>query len=325
MTSDAGDHTHADPTPPIGSGPATRDKPASRLATLIGRVTLRMGGYPMRQWVGSAFRAGSRREGGYGFHVTTPDGLRLHAWHWPAAPNQPQRLPIIMSHGWIEVKEFHFNRARRLSQRGHEVVLFDHRGHGRSAAAAATFGVSEQGDLNAVIDASHQRGIVGDRVITLGFSMGAATSLRHAADDPRVAAVVAFAPFVDLRQAVRSFRDKLASYVPDRWLMPGFERATREAGYQIDRASTIEAIKRLAQPVMLIEGSRDRNLPPARHVEPLASAKTTGRLERYVVDGATHMSLCRSIWPGLDDAIDRFCDEVTENLNTTAQPKPQHT
>jgi pimeloyl-ACP methyl ester carboxylesterase len=291
---------------------------SARLATLVGRVTLRLGGHPLRHWLGTFHRADSRREGGHAFYVTTDDGIRLHAWYFPAVPPSradaasQARLPIVMLHGWLEIKEFHFNRARQLSRRGHDVILFDHRGHGRSDAAPASFGVRERCDLTEVIDEAQKRGLVGERVITMGFSMGAATCLQQAASDRRVAAVVAFAPFVDLRQAIKSFRDRLARRVPDQWLLPGFERATEEAGYRLDDVSTLEAIEHLSQPVLLIEGDRDHNLPPATHVEPLAAAKRQGRLERFVVEGATHLTLCRQLWPGLDETVERFCAEVSD-------------
>jgi alpha-beta hydrolase superfamily lysophospholipase len=297
--------SRAESLPPEEGGDEPRA--ASRLATLVGWVTLRLSNYPMRHWLGTMPRARSRREGGYAFHVTTEDGVRLHAWHIPPEPGTEPGPAIVMSHGWIEVKEFHFDRARRLSRLGHDVILFDHRGHGRSAAAPTTFGVSEQRDLTAVIDAAQQRGIIQDRVITMGFSMGAATCLQQASSDARVVGVVAFAPFVDLRAAIRTFRDKLAARVTDDWLLAGFERATRGAGYQLDEASTLAAIERLSQPVLLVQAGADRNLPPATHIEPLVAAKRQGRLERFSVDAATHMTLCRHTWPGLDEAVDQFC------------------
>jgi pimeloyl-ACP methyl ester carboxylesterase len=283
-----------------------------RLATMIGSLTLRLSNYPGRQWLGTVHRINSRREGGRSFRVTTRDHVRLHAWHFPAAADAPaaaQRLPIVMLHGWIEVKEFHFRRARQLSQQGHTVVLFDHRGHGRSDTAPASFGLREREDLSAVIDAAQARGFIGQRVITMGFSMGAATCLQHAANDERVAGVVAFAPFVDLAKAINSFRSRLASKVPERWLLAGFERATAQVGYQVADVSTLQCVAQLDKPVLLIEAAKDRNLPPIDHVEPLAKAKQRGLLERFVVDEANHMTLCRADWPGLDEAVMRFCAE----------------
>jgi pimeloyl-ACP methyl ester carboxylesterase len=298
---------------PLGSPAAgsSRDEP-SRLATLVGWVTLRLSNYPMRHWLGSSHRARSRGEGGYGFKVKAGDGVRLHVWHMPAEAGAPARLPIVMSHGWLEIKEFHFDRARALTRLGHDVILFDHRGHGRSDAATTSFGVSERRDLRAVLDASQRRGLIQGRAITVGFSMGAATCLQQAVDDPRIAGVVAFAPFVDLRQAIRTFRDKLAARVPDDWLLAGFEKATAQAGYQVDEASTRAAIERLTQPVLLVQAGGDRNLPPETHIEPLAAAKQQGTLQRFTVEEATHMTLCRSAWPGLDETVQRFCRELSD-------------
>ena len=308
----------AEPVPSASTAPAGRGNLRSRvaagtapLATLIATVTLRFSHYPGRQLVGTFHRKQARTGGARGFEVTTGDGVRLHCWHFPAAGDQPRRLPVVMLHGWLEVKEFHFPRAEALSRRGHEVILFDHRGHGRSGGGPASFGIREARDLTAVIDAGQARGILGDRVITMGFSMGAATVLRQAVGDRRVAGVVALAPFVTLRKAISSFRERLAPRVSDRWLLAGFERAARAAGYELDEASTLEAIQQLDRPVLLVEAGEDRNLPPADHIAPL-TARASKHIERFTVPEASHVSLCRQQWHGLELRLERFCTDLSE-------------
>lgn len=280
---------------------------ASPLAVILGRATLRLGGYPGRGLVGTFFRKRARQKGGHSFHVESHDGTRLAAWFSPAAEDVPRRLPVVMAHGWCEFKELHFGRARRLNQAGHDVVLFDHRGHGRSKGRFVTFGVSERRDLKAVADTAIAHGLMGDRFLTVGFSLGGATVLQHAAIDPRVAGVVAMAPFADFRGAVLSFRDRLAPWMQSDWLIRGFERATRECGFELDEASTLAGMGQIEAPVLLIEGGCDRNLPPNRHTRILAPGKTRGILQVHTVEEAGHGSLCRRHWPGLDETMLQFC------------------
>ena len=289
----------AEPIPP--------DAPPSRVATRLARMALRWSKYPGRGLVGTYWRKRSRQRGGRHFSARTGDGVKLDGWYSPARHATPGRLPIVMMHGWVEVKEFHFHRARRLNRAGHDVILFDHRAHGRSTGDGATFGARERHDAATVIERARALDLLGDRYITMGFSMGAATALQHAADDPRVAGVIAMAPFVTFEQAIRSFREKLAPWLDERWLLGGFDRAAQEAGFTFDDTSTLEAVRRLEAPVLLVEAANDTNLPPATHTRKLAEAKTRGPLKILRVDHASHINLCRKPWPGLDTSITEFC------------------
>ncbi len=326
--------------------PPTEDDAAERApswaALTIARVALRFSRYPARGLIGGPMRQRLAEAGGYGFTVRTADGVDLAAWYAPATtsatsasdPPSPREgagggdapaagepdtptdaaarpLPVVLAHGWLEVKEFHLNHIRELNRLGHDVIAFDHRAHGQSTGRVATFGVRERHDLAAVIDAAVERGLVRDRVITVGFSMGAATALQHAPDDERIAGVVAYAPFVDLHAAIHSFREMLAPWIDDAWLQAGFQRAAAEAGFDVRHVDTLEAMARLQAPVLMIEGGRDRNLPPKWHTRKLAEVKRRGTLKLITIDEATHMGICRRPhWPGLDEALRAFYADV---------------
>jgi len=281
-------------------------RPVSPIARGVGRFTLRAMRWPGRRWVGAAARERSRRRGGYGFKVTGEDGVSLDAWFSPAQKDVVPRIPVVFCHGWTEVKELHFPLADRLNRQGHDVILYDHRAHGHSTGKAATFGVKERLDLTHVLDGAGDRGLVGDAVASIGFSLGASTVLQHAPTDGRIAGVVAFAPFVSFRTAIESFRLKLAPWVSSEWLVAGMEAATQEAGFELDEASTLEAVQKLAVPLMIVEGGRDRALPPLAHVRPLEAAKQNGELSLFTVDRAGHGSLMHRQWPGLNDAVYAF-------------------
>ena len=316
------------------------------MSIAIGRLTLGAGRYPFRRQVGFRARRASRQRGGRRFLVRRDDEVILDGWWSPAiepghesttstpaadrhlqadaSPARPaDKLPVVIAHGLTETKERHFKRAWKLNALGHDVVLFDHRDHGRSGGRGVTFGVQEKEDLRAVIDDAQRRGFIDTSrgVVTMGFSLGGGTVLQHAAVDPRVAGVVALAPFADLRGAINSFRQKLTPWIREEWLMSGFDVATGEAGYTIDEASAVEAFKRVEAPVLLVEGGRDPYLPGSEHVHRLAAARPCGqdgvsdgkpcvRLVR--IAAANHTSLVHRHWPKLDREIARFLREVGE-------------
>ncbi|MEO1236108.1 MAG: alpha/beta fold hydrolase [Planctomycetota bacterium] len=296
------------PTPDPESSPP-RIVP-SPISVALGRLTLSAGRYPGRRFLGAVHRRVSRDRGGRRFRVNRSDGVRLDAWFSPRSPAGPERIPVVIAHGLMEVKERHFKQAWKLNARGHDAVLFDHRVHGRSTGRRLTFGVEEKHDLAAVITRATQRGFIGDRVVTMGFSLGGGTVLQHAAIDPRVAGVIALAPFADFRGAIESFRRTLTPWLDPQWVNDGFDAAALESGFKIDEADAIEAFKRIDVPVLLVEGGRDPMLPGADHVHRLAAAKPDGQVTIVRIDDATHSSLVHRHWPKLDRAIARFCRDL---------------
>jgi len=288
-----------------GEGPP---RAASPLARGVGRLALRAMRWPGRRWVGAAARERSRKRGGHRFRVDGEDGVQLDAWYSPGVDGVESKIPLVFCHGWTEVKELHFPFIDRLNQRGHDVILYDMRAHGHSTGKAATFGVKERLDLRHVIDEAVRRERLAERVASVGFSLGAATVLQHAPTDERIAGVVAYAPFVDFREAIDSFRGKLAPWGSRQWLMAGMEEATREAGFELDEASTLDAISQIRVPVMVIEGGKDRALPGKAHIRPMEEACVDEPFHLYTVEDAGHGSLMHRQWPGLNEAVYEFLD-----------------
>lgn len=291
---------------------SSSDAPRRTWASHVAKAVIRGSGYPGRGLIGTFHRKRSRLEGGRRFTATARDGVKLDGWFIPRADGATPRMPLVMVHGWMEMKEFHFNPARRLTRQGHDVVLFDHRNHGNSGGRGTTFGVLERHDVGRVLDAAIECGLIESPCVTLGFSLGAATVLQHAPLDDRVAGVVAIAPFIDFRRAVESFRLRLAPWMDSPWLQAGFDRAASEHGFAMDEASTLDMVRRLTKPVLMMEGGRDTVLPPTQHTEKLAASIDPALLERVHVPEANHFTLCRKPWPEVNEAIRRFCDRLAE-------------
>jgi pimeloyl-ACP methyl ester carboxylesterase len=122
----------------------------------------------------------------------TEDGVRIHAVHRPAeaaaAVSEPP-LAVVLAHGFTgAVERPAVLRAAGVLARRAGVVTLSFRGHGRSGSRS-TMGDKEIQDLEAAIRWARSLGY--QRVVTVGFSMGGAVAIRHAALYGGVAAVAA--------------------------------------------------------------------------------------------------------------------------------------
>jgi pimeloyl-ACP methyl ester carboxylesterase len=104
------------------------------------------------------------------------DGIALAAMH---LPHPSRSTAIVVAHGFGGAHDQ--ERVERIAQLLNEetsVVAVTQRGHGDSGGMT-TLGHREPMDVEAAV--AWARGAGYDRVVTVGFSMGAAVVLRHAA------------------------------------------------------------------------------------------------------------------------------------------------
>jgi pimeloyl-ACP methyl ester carboxylesterase len=141
--------------------------------------------------------------------LTTADGIRVHAEHRPFAPGpaEPSRpvqegfadsptgprtdtdTAIVLVHGFTgSVRRPAVRRAVEEFTRFAGVVGFSMRGHGRSGGRS-TVGAREVLDLDAAVRWARSLGY--RRIVTVGFSLGGAVAVRHAAVCGGVSAVAA--------------------------------------------------------------------------------------------------------------------------------------
>jgi pimeloyl-ACP methyl ester carboxylesterase len=123
-------------------------------------------------------------------HVTAADGVRIRVHHDPPAPGDAGPRPaVVLGHGFTGSWERPEVRAvARVLAESAGVVSLDFRGHGGSGGCT-TLGRDEVLDVEAAV--GHARALGYERVVTIGFSMGAGIVVRHAALFGGVAAAVA--------------------------------------------------------------------------------------------------------------------------------------
>lgn len=192
--------------------------------------------------------------------------------------------PIVLLHGLSATRRNVVQGSRHLAKRGYRLIAYDARGHGASSPAEDYEYSQLVGDLEAVLE---HIGV--DRFTLAGSSMGAATAMAFALDQPRrVAALVQITPAYGGRPrdddrwdhlaselergGVAAFVDEaLPSSMPERWqegareaIRQRMERhehleAVAQALRQVPRSTAWEGLERLSEldvPVLIV-ASRD--------------------------------------------------------------------
>jgi pimeloyl-ACP methyl ester carboxylesterase len=208
------------------------------------------------------------------------------------------RATIFVLHGIRDRKESMRGWAAHLQQAGYRVVLVDAVGHGASPGEWLSYGVFDARALSQLLD----RPELGTAPIgVMGISYGAATAIEWAGREPRVAAVVAVAPFESLRKVVPNYAPRLVPvvgrFIPNVLIQRTVDRAGRLGGYDPDEASPAAAIARTQAPILLLHGDQDHHIPAAHSVA--LQAASGHRAELVTVVGATHDTIAgrAELWP----------------------------
>src|SRR6266851_3059250 len=251
------------------------------------------------------------------FDVRAPDGALLRGWK--VRPKNPNGNWVLLFHGVADNRVGIIGQSEFLLRAGYSVVMMDARAHGASGGPIATYGWLERNDTRAIIDALLSSEHVGAglappafsfvsftsstsstsstsltssfHIFALGESMGAGIVLQAAAADPRIQAVVAEAPFANLREAAYDYGG-LRKYpwlgktlfAPGTWTL--LYRDEVLAGFPVAEVSPVKAVASRAFPVLLICDEKDEALP-CRHSEMIYAA-ARGPKQLWVVPGAFH-------------------------------------
>jgi pimeloyl-ACP methyl ester carboxylesterase len=176
------------------------------------------------------------------------------------------RGTVLVLHGILAHGYWMLDVAEAIAAQGYRVVLVDLRGHGGSTGNMLTYGLHEARDLSRVIDELQARGLLAGKLGVFGLSYGATTAIHLAAIDARVAAVVATAPFADMRDEVphyvRTVLPGIGHLFPDEFYQGVVAEAGRRASFDPADAAAEVAITRVTCPVLLLHGAEDLVVPP---------------------------------------------------------------
>jgi fermentation-respiration switch protein FrsA (DUF1100 family) len=214
-------------------------------------------------------------------------GSVIHAW---LAAGRPGSGAVLLLHGMGENRTAMLGRARFLHRAGFTVLAPDFQAHGESSGRHITFGQLESLDARAAL-AFLRSAVPGERIGVIGVSMGGAASLLGPTPLDADALV--------LESVYPTFRDAVSDRLHV-WLGPlGFlgsaatpaliQLVAPRIGVDPDRLRPIDAITRVAEPLLMIAGTADRY---TRVGETRALfARATSPKELWEVAGAGHEDL----------------------------------
>lgn len=127
--------------------------------------------------------------------IKGPIWLDLPAWYLPGSSGKPIII-VLTGSGGNKYGTISRQTALALREKGYNIFLFDTRGQGESRGVK-TYGIGEAADVVRVVDYL-SRTFPGKKIGAVGFSLGAASVLRAAGIDERLAAVAAYASYSDL-------------------------------------------------------------------------------------------------------------------------------
>ncbi len=217
------------------------------------------------------------------------DGLMLSGWYLPGDASAPH---LIFVHGIGSVRsgDNAVELASRLVELGFNVLMFDLRGHGSSEGDKVSGGYFERWDVLGAFDYLLNRGVDPERTGLMGFSMGAATSILAAAEEPRITAVAADSPFANASDLIA--REAARKTPIPAWLTPIFIPAAKLMAngiYGIDIGALVpeRAVSRLDYPVLVIHGIADERIPWQQGQRVAAAAKEGSAI--WLVPGVDHV------------------------------------
>jgi fermentation-respiration switch protein FrsA (DUF1100 family) len=192
-------------------------------------------------------------------------------------------------------------------QRGYNVLIYDHRNHGRSGGNYTTFGFYEKYDLKACMDWIKEK--LGDDCIAgvHGESMGAAISLQYAAIDSRADFIIADCPYSDLNSLlkIRLRKDYYLPWFPILNIASSISRL--RCGIKYSDVSPIKTISNIAIPILFIHGAEDRYIPNFMSRDMYNTKKISKML--YISPNAGHAQSINKNKKEYEKVVADFLDE----------------
>jgi len=218
------------------------------------------------------------------------DGVELGGW-WIPAPEAGGGT-VVMIHGLNRSRIEMVKKVPFVHERGWNALLFDLRHHAESGGEATTFGVLEKKDVRAAVELARERSA--GPIVLWGVSLGGASAVLAAADDPLVAGVICDSSF-------RSLRDTVAHHIRLfrgwRWWLravPSWPVTDlvlfwmgRKGAFDTAAADVLGAAARLGdRPALFVANSEDRRMPKEIAFELAAAAGPAA--EVLIVPGRSH-------------------------------------
>ena len=246
--------------------------------------------------------------------IKTFDGLTLRGRYYESSPDAPIEIMMHGYHGSLE-RDLSGGIFRALNI-GHSVLLFDHRGSGKSDGNTLTFGILESRDCRRWIDYVLTHINPNAKIILSGVSMGAATAMITSGYDDlpeNIVGIVADCGYTSAKEIIcKVIRDMK---LPPKLLYPFVKLGGLIFGrFNIDEFSPIEQVKKSKIPTIFVHGDIDYFVPQYM-TEANYNASGASKKELYIVEGAAHGLAYVVAGEGYLDKLREFFDPITKNFN----------
>jgi fermentation-respiration switch protein FrsA (DUF1100 family) len=234
------------------------------------------------------------------------DGVRLSGWYIPSR----NRAAVIVLHGASSTRTSVLDQAVALARHGYGVLLFDARGHGRSAGRAMEFGWYGDRDLAGATEfLRHRDDVDPTRIGALGESMGGEEAVGAMATNDALRAVVAegatnrvagdstwlagsYGVRGRIQLAVRRLTDRLADLLSDAHPPITLRAAARASA---------------PRPILLITAGNVADEARADHA---VRAASPGNVDVWTVRGANHTGGLRAAPAAWTARVTTFFDRA---------------
>lgn len=218
----------------------------------------------------------------------SPEGIALRCW-LIKAPGTP-RGTILHLHGVSECRIVGLPLARRLFEKGYNIILYDSRRHGGSEGTFCTYGFYEKHDAGMVVSAILARPDVHPGPVgVFGNSMGAAVAIQLASTDARIRAVVAESGFAALRTVFDDYQKRMIK-LPWHYLRNlVIKRSEVLAHFKANAVSPLEAVADVHVPIFILHGTADDRISSSYSEQVFQRANEPKEL--WLIPGASHNNI----------------------------------
>jgi fermentation-respiration switch protein FrsA (DUF1100 family) len=241
----------------------------------------------------------------------TKDGLTLKGW-WVGAPEN--RGTVILVHGLNRSRIEMIRKVPFIHSLGWNALLFDLRCHGESGCTTTTFGYKEKGDVRAAVAFARSRASA--PIALWGVSLGAASVMLEAAEDPSIGAIVCDSSYLSLSDTVPHHLALFRRFAAWLKVVPVWPVANEtlfwigeRGGFPTDAVDIEAASSHLqGRPILYVACSGDRRMPKEIAFKLKAAAGNSSQV--LVVPGESHGGAYRDGTAAYQTAVTQLLGEV---------------
>jgi hypothetical protein len=243
----------------------------------------------------------------------TTDGYELVAQEFYAKNDSSDW--VILLHGYTGWKEEMYPYAYWYWKQGYHVIVPDLRAQGESEGDFIGMGWTDSTDCELWVDYISEQDPDAE-IVLHGQSMGAATALIFSGNEPEkytknIRAIISDCAYTS---AYEMFGDKITEWFnlpPFPFVDSACLMLRLRGGYDLKKASPLDAVKKSAIPTLFIHGDADAMIDVSQAYALYDNAACEKEL--YIVEGAGHAQACDKDPDGYWEAVLEFLSIYEEN------------